>query len=72
MADKKVTTQLVQGFKVDTFLVKKDEIKLVLKASKDEIRAGNFDLGQVLGMLELHSTSDYNVELSLVTEEVDE
>lgn len=72
MADKKITTQLVQGFKVDTFLVKKDEIKLVLKASKDEIRAGDFDLGQVLGMLELHSTSDYNVELSLVTEEVDE
>lgn len=72
MADKKIQTQLVQGFKVDSFLVKKDEIKLVLKASKDEIRAGNFNLGDVLGMLELHSTSDYNVELSLVSEEVPE
>lgn len=69
MADKKIQTQLVQGFKVDSFLVKKDEIKLVLKASKDEIRAGAFNLGDVLGMLELHSTSDYNVELSLVAEE---
>jgi len=69
MADKKIQTQPVQGFKVDSFLVKKDEIKLVLKASKDEIRAGNFNLGDVLGMLELHSTSDFTVELSLVSEE---
>jgi hypothetical protein len=72
MADRTIQTQPVQGFKVDSFLVKKDEIKLVLKASKDEIRAGAFDLGDVLGMLELHSTSDYNVELSLVSEEAPE
>ena len=72
MADRTIQTQPVQGFKVDSFLVKKDEIKLVLKASKDEIRAGAFELGDVLGMLELHSTSDYNVELSLVSEEAPE
>lgn len=72
MADKKIPAQLVQGFKVDSFLVKKDEIKLVLKASKDDIRAGAYDLGDVLGMLELHSTSDYNVELSLATAELEE
>ena len=69
MSDKKVQTQLVQGFKVETFLVKKDEIKLVLKASKDEIRAGTLNIGDVLSMLELHSTSDFGVELSLVSEE---
>jgi hypothetical protein len=70
MADNaRIQTQPVQGFKVDSFLVKKDEIKLVLKANKDEVRAGNFNLGEVLGMLELHSTSDYNVELALVAEE---
>jgi len=72
MADKKIKTQPVQGFKVDSFLVKKDEIKLVLKASKDEVRAGAFNLGDVLSMLELHSTSDYTVELSLVSEETGE
>ena len=72
MAVRTIQTKPVQGFKVDSFLVKKDEIKLVLKASKDEIRAGAFDLGDVLGMLELHSTSDYNVELSLVSEEAPE
>jgi hypothetical protein len=72
MADKKIQTQPVQGFKVDSFLVKKDEIKLVLKASKDEVRAGAFNLGDVLSMLELHSTSDYTVELSLVSEETGE
>lgn len=71
MADK-IKTQPVQGFKVDSFLVKKDEIKLVLKASKDEICAGNFNLGDVLGMLELHSTADYAVELALVSEELPE
>jgi hypothetical protein len=72
MADKKIHTQPVQGFKVDSFLVKKDEVKLVLKASKDEVRAGAFNLGDVLSMLELHSTADYGVELSLVSEEADE
>jgi hypothetical protein len=72
MADKKIQTQPVQGFKVDSFLVKKDEIKLVLKANKDEVRAGAFNLGDVLSMLELHSTSDYTVELSLVSEETGE
>jgi hypothetical protein len=69
MADKKIQTQLVQGFRVGSFLVKKDEVKLVLVASKEDVRAGDYNLGDVLSMLELHSTSDYNVELSLVAEE---
>lgn len=72
MAEKDIHTQLVQGFKVDSFLVKKDEVKLVLKCQKDEVRAGAFNLGDVLSMLELHSTADYGVELSLVTEEAGE
>lgn len=58
-------TQAVQGFKVVTFTVKKDTIELKLAADKDEVRAGSHDLGDVLKMLELHSTSDYNVELTL-------
>jgi len=69
MAENNIHTQLVQGFKVFSFLVKKDEVKLVLTCQKDEVRAGAFNLGDVLSMLELHSTADYGVELSLVTEE---
>jgi hypothetical protein len=59
-------TQPVQGFKVKTFTVKKDTISLILNADKEEIRAGDFDLGDILAMLELHSTSDFTVELTLV------
>lgn len=61
--------QPVQGFKVKEFKVKKDSLELSLKADKEDVKAGNFDLGDVLAMLELHSTSDYDVELSLVKKE---
>lgn len=67
---KKVEVQPVQGFKVGTFTVKKDKVELRLLADKEDISAGEYDLGEVLGMLELHSTSDYEVELSLVTKEL--
>jgi hypothetical protein len=62
-------TQPVQGFKVKEFKVKKDTLELALKADKDDVKAGTFDLGDVLAMLELHSTSDYDVELTLVKRE---
>jgi hypothetical protein len=65
-----IRTQVVQGFKVDSFLVKPDEIKLVLKASKDDVRAGTFNMGDILSWLELHSTADCPIELSLMTEEL--
>jgi hypothetical protein len=68
MADQK-KTQPVQGFKVKEFKVKKDTLELSLKADKEDVRAGSFDLGDVLAMLELHSTSDYDVELTLVKRE---
>jgi len=47
----------VQGFYVDTFTVKKEKIKAVLKGNKDDIRAGDGDVGDVLKSLELHSTA---------------
>lgn len=62
-------TQPVQGFKVEDFKVKKDKIELKLKADKEDVRAGDFDLGDVLAMLELHSSSDFQVELTLVKRE---
>jgi hypothetical protein len=65
-------TQPVQGFKVQAFMVKKDEVKLTLVASKDEVRAGTYDLGDVLKLLELHSSSDFPIELTLVTTEPDQ
>lgn len=63
------TTQPVQGFKVKEFKVKKDTLELSLKADKEDVKAGTFDLGDVLAMLELHSTSDFDVELTLVKRE---
>lgn len=47
----------VQGFYVDTFTVKKEKIKVVLNGNKDDIRAGDGDVGDVLKSLELHSTA---------------
>jgi len=58
--------QPVQGFKVKDFVSKKDTLELKLIADKEDVRAGTMDLGDVLGMLELHQTSDYTVELALV------
>jgi len=66
----KVKTQLVQGFKVSNFLVKCDEVRLVLTADKSDLRAGTYGIGDILSWLELHVTADYNVELSLATEDV--
>ena len=45
---------------VDSFLVKKDKVKLVLTADKDDIE----QLGQILRSLEMHSSSDHPVDLT--------
>ncbi len=58
--------QLVQGFKIKDFASKKDTVELKLILDKDDLSAGIYDLGEVLGMLELHQTSDYEVEISLL------
>lgn len=58
--------QVVQGFKVKDFASKKDVVELKLTLDKEELKAGEYDLGEVLGMLELHQTSDYTVELTLL------
>jgi hypothetical protein len=63
------STQPVQGFKVKDVRIKKDTIELALKADKEDVKAGSFDLGEVLAMLELHSSSDFAVELILVKRE---
>lgn len=49
--------RVVQGFFVNSFTVKKESIKVVLKGIKDDIRAGDGDVGDVLKSLELHSTA---------------
>ena len=49
--------RVVQGFFVNSFTVKKESIKVVLKGVKDDIRAGDGDVGDVLKSLELHSTA---------------
>jgi hypothetical protein len=59
--------RVVQGFKVASFVVKQDVVKIVLEASKDDIRAGEGDVGDVLSSLELHCTAGESapVELTL-------
>jgi len=48
-------------------MVKQDVVKIVLEASKDDIRAGDGDVGDVLSSLELHCTAgeEGTVELTL-------
>ena len=63
MANKSIW--VVQGFQVDTFVVKKDEIKLTLKVSKDDLRAQDGDIGDILTSLEMHSSGEVPVEITL-------
>lgn len=43
----------VQGFLVDSFSVRGDKVKVVLKGNKDDIRAGAEDIGGVVSALEI-------------------
>ncbi len=64
--------RVVQGYFVDTFTVKKDKINVTLKADKDDIRAGDGDVGDVLKSLELHATAGESspAEIALQIQEV--
>lgn len=52
-----MATRAVQGFNISTFTVKQDKVKVVLAANKDDIRAGDGGIPDVLESLELHSTA---------------
>lgn len=52
-----MATRAVQGFSITTFTVKQDKVKAVLEADKDDIRAGDGGISDVLESLELHSTA---------------
>jgi hypothetical protein len=56
---------VVQGFQVDTFSVKKDKVKVVLLADKDDISAQDGHMGDILSSLEAHSSGEYPVEVTL-------
>jgi hypothetical protein len=56
---------VVSGFKVSSFLVKQDKIKLVLEVDKDDVRAQDGTLADVLSALEVHSSSEFPVELTV-------
>ena len=47
----------VQGFVVDSFTVKGNVVKVVLKGEKDDIRAGAEDIGGVVTSLEICATA---------------
>jgi len=56
---------VVQGLQIDTFTVKKDKVKIVLMADKDDISAQNGNIGDILSSLEAHSSGEYPVEVTL-------
>lgn len=56
--------RLVQGFFVESFTVKSDTIKVTLKGNKDDLRAGDGDVGDILKSLELHATAGEDATLS--------
>ncbi len=56
---------IVSGFLVAGFSVKKDKIKLVLEADKDDIRAQDGTLGDILASLEAYASSEFPIEMTL-------
>lgn len=52
-----MAVRVVQGFEVSSFTGKNVSVKAVLSADKDDIRAGDGDILDVLESLELHSTA---------------
>ncbi|MFA5048434.1 MAG: hypothetical protein WC516_05435 [Patescibacteria group bacterium] len=52
-----MTDAMVQGFVVDSFTIKSDTIKVILKGEKDNIRAGIDDIGGVVTLLEICATA---------------
>ena len=60
-----MATRAVQGFNISTFTVKQDSVKVVLEASKDDIRAGDGGISDVLESLELHATAADSSTISI-------
>jgi hypothetical protein len=56
---------VVSGFKVSNFTVKQDTIKLILEVSKDDVRAQDGTIADVLAALEVHSSSEFPIELTV-------
>lgn len=47
----------VQGFLVDSFVVKGEKIRVILKGEKDDITAGAEDVGGIVSSLEICATA---------------
>lgn len=59
------TNYIVSGFQVTAFSVKKDKIKIILEADKDDVRAQDGTIGDVLASLEAYASSEYPIELTM-------
>ena len=49
--------RVVQGFKVFSVNGRGSQVKAILKGSKDDLRSGDGDVGDILKSLEIHSTA---------------
>ena len=56
---------IVSGFQVSAFSVKKDKIKIILEADKDDVRAQDGTIGDVLASLEAYASSEFPIELTM-------
>lgn len=60
-----MAVRAVQGFFVANFSQKENVIKVLLKGDKDDVRAGDGDIANILESLELHATASDSSTISL-------
>ena len=56
---------VVEGFKIGSFAVKTDKIRIVLEASKDEITAQDGNLADIIASLEAHTSGEFPIEMTV-------
>ena len=55
---------VICGLKLGTITATKESIKIVLSASKEDITAQGFDLGEIISVLTINQTAERPVEIS--------
>jgi hypothetical protein len=56
---------VVEGFKISSFVVKPDKIRIVLEASKDDIKAQDGNLADIIASMEAHASGEFPVEMTV-------
>lgn len=67
-----MSVRVIQGFVVSNFTGRGSVVKAILSADKDDIRAGDGDISDVLESLELHSTAGDSSTITLALKNSEE